>query len=78
MVLEVMRLKVISYLELCQPFCSMKCNHLCNLSRESYEEQFCEIILNFGLWFRRRCSLKDFLSGALVPPYSVEQKCILF
>ena len=28
-------------------------------------EQFCEIILNFGQWFRRRCCLKDLLSGAL-------------
>ena len=25
-----------------------------------------EIILNLGQWFRRRCRLKDFLSGALV------------
>ena len=32
----------------------------------SYEEQFCEIILNLGQWFRSRCCLKDFLSGALV------------
>ena len=30
-----------------------------------HEEQFCEIILNLGQWFRRRCHLKDFLSGAL-------------
>ena len=30
------------------------------------EEQFCEIILNLDLWFRMRCRLKDFLSGALV------------
>ena len=30
-----------------------------------HKEQFCEIILNFGQWFRRRCCLKDFLSGAL-------------
>ena len=30
-----------------------------------HEEQFCEIILNLGQWFRRRCCLKDFLSGAL-------------
>ena len=31
-----------------------------------HEEQFCEIILNLGQWFRKRCSIKDFLSGALV------------
>ena len=46
-----MLFKGISFLELLQPFCS--------------EEQFCEIILNLRLWFRSRCHLKDFLSGAL-------------
>ena len=30
-----------------------------------HEEQFCEIIMNLGQWFRR-CCLKDFLSGAVV------------
>ena len=35
------------------------------------EEQFCEIILSLGQWFRR-CRLKDFLSGALAPSCSVE------
>ena len=29
------------------------------------EELFCEIILKLDQWFRRRCLLKDFLSGAL-------------
>ena len=29
-----------------------------------HEEQFYEIILNLGQWFRRRC-FNDFLSGAL-------------
>ena len=56
----------ISYLELWQPLCSAKRNHLCNFGRGYYEEQFCEIILNLGQRFRRRCRLKDFLSGALV------------
>ena len=60
-----MRFKDISYLELCRPFCSVKRKHLCNFGRGHYEEQFCEIILNSGQWFRRRCPLKDFLSGAL-------------
>ena len=45
---------------------------LCNFSREYYKEQFCEIILNWGQWYRR-CRLKDFLSGALQPSYSVER-----
>ena len=60
-----MPFKSISYLDLWQPFCSVEHNHLCNFSRGYYEEQFCDIILNLGQWFRR-CSLKDFLFGALV------------
>ena len=36
-----------------------------NFGRVHFEEQFCEIILKSGQWFRRRCRLKDFLSGAL-------------
>ena len=59
-----MPFKGISYLELWQPFCSAERNHLFNFSREYQEEQFCEIILNFGQRFKR-CILKDFLSGAL-------------
>ena len=47
-------------------FLSAEQNHLWNFGRVSYEEQFCEIILNLGLWFRRRSCLKHFLSGALV------------
>ena len=38
---------------------------MCNFARGYYDEQFCEIILNLGQWFRSRCCLKDFLSGAL-------------
>ena len=49
--------KDISYLELWQPFCSVERNHLGNFGVGYYEEQFCEIILNLGLWFRFR--LKD-------------------
>ena len=60
-----MLFKDISYLELWQPFCSVEWNQLCNFGRGCYEEQFCEIILNLGQRFRRRCRLKDFLSGAL-------------
>ena len=60
-----MQFKGNSYLELCQPFCSAECNHLCNYCSRYYEEQYCEIILNLGQWFRRRCCLKDFLYGAL-------------
>ena len=54
--------KGISYWELWQPFCSVECNHLCNLGRGYYEEQFCVIIYNLGKW---RSCLKDFLFGAL-------------
>ena len=53
--------KGISFLELWQPFCSAEHNHLCNLGKGYQEEQFCEIFLNLGLWFRMRCSLKVFL-----------------
>ena len=60
-----MSFKDISYLEVRQPFCSAERNHLCNYSREYYEEHFCEIILNLDQWFRRRCHFEDFLSGAL-------------
>ena len=62
-----MLFKHISYGELWQPFCSTECIHLCNFGRGSYEEQFYEIILNLGQWFRR-CLLKDFLSVAPGPP----------
>ena len=60
-----MSFKSISYQDIWQSFCSAECNHLCNFGRGYYEEQFCEIIVNLGQWFRRRCRLKDFLSGAL-------------
>ena len=63
MVQEEILFKDISCLQLWQPFCLSECNHLCNFVRGHYEEQFCEIILNFDQWFR--CRLKDFLSGAL-------------
>ena len=60
---EKISFKDIPYLELWHPFCSGERNHLCNFGRGYQEEQFCEIILNLGQWFR--CCLKDFLSGAL-------------
>ena len=60
-----MPFKGISYLELWPPFCLPERNHLCNFGRGFYDEQFYEIILNLGQWFRRRCSLKDFFTGAL-------------
>ena len=72
MVQEEMPFKGISYLELWQPFCSAERNHLCNFCRRYHEEQFCEIILNLGQWFRR-CCLKDFLSGAMAASCSVER-----
>ena len=37
---------------------------VCNFGRGHYEEQFGEFISNLGQWFRRRCRLKYFLSGA--------------
>ena len=62
-------LKDISYLELLGPFCSAEWNHLCNLGRRHYEEQFCEIILNLDPWFRRRCLLKIFLTWSSGGPF---------
>ena len=55
---EEMLFKDISYLELWRPFCSAERNHLCNFSREYYEEQFCEIVLNLDQWFIRKCHFK--------------------
>ena len=63
--LEEMPFKGFSYLELWQPFCAAEHYHLCNFGRGYQEEPFSEIILNLGQWFRRRCRLKDILSGAL-------------
>ena len=56
---EEMPFKGISYLKLWQPFCSVERNHLYNFGKGYQEEQFCEIILNLGQWFRRRCRLKQ-------------------
>ena len=58
-----MLFKYISYLELWGPFSSAERNNLCKFGRGYHMEQFCEIILSLDLWFRRRCRLKDFLSG---------------
>ena len=58
---EEMSFKDISYLELQQPFCSAQQNHLCNFSRGHNEEQFCDLILNLDLWFRRIGGFKIFL-----------------
>ena len=69
-----MLFKGISYMDNWQPFCSAECNHLCNFGRGYYEKQFCEIVLKLGQWFRRRCCLKDFLSGALVALFVRREK----
>ena len=57
-----MLFKEVLYLELWRPFCLAEQNHLCNIGREHHEEQFNEVILNLDQWFRRRCSLKTFLT----------------
>ena len=67
-----MSFKCISYLELWRPLCSAELNHLCNFDRMHHEEQFCDFFLNFDQWFRKRCHLKYFLSGALVAPFTAE------
>ena len=63
--MEIMLFKDISYLELWQPFCLAEPFHLYNFGNCCYEKQFCEITLNFGQWFRRKCCLKIFLSRVL-------------
>ena len=60
-----MLFKGISYLELWEPISSAECNHLCKFGRGYYQERFCDIVLNLGLWFRSRCRVEDFLSVAL-------------
>ena len=40
---------------------------MCNFGRGHYEEQFCEIILNLGQWFRR-CRLKVHILSSGGPP----------
>ena len=64
-----MSFKDISYLELWQPFCYAKQNHLCNFGRGYQEKQFCEFILNLDQCFRRRCILKIFLIWSSGGPY---------
>ena len=52
----------------------MEWNHLLTFGRKQHEQQFCEIILNLGQWFRRKSSLKVFLiwsSGRLFVQPSV-------
>ena len=67
-----MPFKGISYLELWQSFCAGEQNHLCDFGRGYYEEQFCEIILNLGQWFRRRCRLNISYLELWQPSCSVE------
>ena len=67
-----MLFKDISYLELWQPFCSAERNNLCNFGSGYLEEQYCEIILNLDLWFRR-CHLKISYLELWQPSCSVEQ-----
>ena len=64
-----MPFKDISYQELWRPICSAERNHLWGIfGRGLYEEQLCEIILNLGLWFRRRCWLKFLIWSSGGPP----------
>ena len=63
---EEMSFKAISYLALWRPLLQGSGTICANLEEGiMQEEQFCEISLNLGQWFRRRCHLKIFLSGAL-------------
>ena len=66
---EKMSFKDISYVELWQSLCSVDWNHLCNIGRRHHEEQYCEIILKFDPWFRRKCRLKVFLIWSSGSPF---------
>ena len=66
---EKMSLKDIIYLKLWQLHSLVEQNHLCNFGRRHNEEQFCEIILNLDLWYRRRCRLKIFLIWSSGSPF---------
>ena len=61
-----MSFKVICYLALWWPLLQ-RSGTICTILVEGImqEELFCEIILILDQWFRRRCHLKYFLSGAL-------------
>ena len=56
--------KDISYLELWQPFCSAE-QTICAILVEGAMRNNSVYNLNLGQWFRRRCRLNNFLSGAL-------------
>ena len=60
-----MPFKGISYLELWQAFVQQSVS-ICAISvKNIMRNNFGEINLNLGQWFRSRCHLKDFLSVAL-------------
>ena len=61
-----MSFKDISYLVVWQSFCSMERNHLCNFDRVYHEEQFCEIIFEFGPVVQEELPLKHLLPRALL------------
>ena len=71
-----MPFKGISYLELLLTFCSAERNNLFNFGRGYQEEQFCEIILNFDQWFRRRCNLNIFLISCSGGPFVQQSRTI--
>ena len=70
-----MLFKDIFYFYLLQPFCSREQNGLCNFGRGHYDEYFCEIILNFDQWLKRRCHIKKFYFKLQWPFCSTEQTC---
>ena len=71
---EEMSFKVILYLTLWWPLLQWS-GTFCAILVEGIlqEKQFCQIILIFDQWFRKRCCLKYFLSGLWRPLYSLEQ-----
>ena len=49
---------------------------MCNYERGHHGQHSCEVTRNSDQWFRRRCCLKDFLSGALAAPFVQQSRTI--
>ena len=64
-----MRFLYISYLELWQPLYSAEWNYLCNFGRRHHEEQFFEIIFEFGPVVQEEKLFKDISYLELWQPF---------
>ena len=74
---EEMSFKAISYLALWRPILQ-RSGTICAILEEGImqEKQVCEIILNLGQWFRRRCHLKNSYLELWQPLCSLERNTL--